>query len=350
MTQTQATFLRRALIAVGLVALTVVVLLGAWTIIEVLLLVFAGMLLAIFLSGLARWVHDHSPLSYRWSLGLVLVLLLALASGFIWWVAPTINKQVMQLRSTVPEALQRLEAQVADYAWGQRLIDQTPSPQEWLQGRQSILTRITGIFSVTFSVVTNLVIILFVGLYLAFEPSLYKHGIVRLFPLDARPRVAEVLGKVGGTLHGWIMGMMVSMSVIGVLTALSMWLLNIPLALLLGVIAGLLTFIPNIGPIVSAVPAVLLGLVQSPMKALYVILAYVAIQTLESYLITPMVMRKMIKLPPALIIVAQVAMGILFGLIGLVVATPLVVSIMVLVQTVYVRGVLNDPQPFAGED
>jgi predicted PurR-regulated permease PerM len=143
----------------------------------------------------------------------------------------------------------------------------------------------------------------------------------------------------------WMFGKVLSMIAVGALTWLGLGLLGIPLALSLAVLAAALTFIPNFGPVLSAVPAVLLGLMNSPARAAYVALLYVGIQTAESYVLTPIFQKKAGALPPALLIVAQVAMGSLSGGIGLAVATPLTAALLVLVRHLYVEDVLSQPQP-----
>ena len=345
---TSRQFVRRVGIVVAMVTGVFLVLQGIWAVIDVLLLVFAGMLLAIFLHALADWLHDHTPLRYGIAYGIVLITGVALTAIGVWAIAPTINQQVMQLEETLPQAIERLQETVSTWPGGQQLIEQTPQPEELL-ARQSIFGRMSGIFSVTFGVLANIVIVLFVGLYGAYDPKLYREGLVRLVPISKRPRAEYILTHVASALRQWLLGQLTAMLIIGVTTTVTLWFLGIPLAFLLGIIAALLTFIPNIGPILSAVPAILLGLVESPTKALYVILAYVIIQTIESYFITPLIQRRMVELPPAVTIVSQVALGVLFGVVGLLVATPLAVAVIVLVQMIYVNGVLNDDMPVYGE-
>jgi predicted PurR-regulated permease PerM len=187
-------------------------------------------------------------------------------------------------------------------------------------------------------------VILFIGLYVAAQPGLYKNGFVRLMPLEKRNRAHEVLSAVGMTLRWWLIGKMMSMLVVGILTSLGLWLLGMPLALTLGTIAALLTFIPNIGPVLSAVPAVLLALLEGPTQVLYVLLLYLVIQTVESYFITPLIQKRMVALPPALILLAQVLLGVLVGGFGLILATPLAAAALVIVNMVYIEDVLHDAE------
>ena len=170
----------------------------------------------------------------------------------------------------------------------------------------------TAVYSFA-SVVAALLIVLFLGIYFALDYDKYVGGCVRLAPVTRRERLREVLGEVHQTLRWWLLGKVVAMLIVGVLTSVGLVALGVPLAAALGVIAALLTFVPNFGPVISAVPAVLLGFVQSPTTALYVVILYLAIQTVESYLITPLIQQRTVSLPPGLTISAQIGMGILFG-------------------------------------
>ena len=152
----------------------------------------------------------------------------------------------------------------------------------------------------------------------------------------------EVLEEAGSTLQRWLLAQLVSMGIVGLLTTLGLWLLGVPLALTLGILAALSEFIPNFGPILSAVPAVLLALVDSPRLALWVVVLYAGIQAAESYLITPLVQQRLASLPPVLVIVSQLLGGILFGFLGFALATPLLAVAMVLIKRLYVEDRLGE--------
>lgn len=239
--------------------------------------------------------------------------------------------------------MQQVKERIEQYQWSRRLFSQAPQAEEMLPDKADLLAEATGVFSTTLGALANVVIILFIGLFLAVEPRLYTDGLIRLVPIGRRARAREVLYAVGDVLQWWLVGKVVAMLVIGVLTALGLWLLGVELALTLGLIAALLTFIPNIGPVLALVPAVLLALLHSPTQALYVVLLYLAIQTVESYVLTPLVQRRTVSLPPALTISAQVALGVLLGGLGLVLATPLTVALLVLIQRLYIEDTLGDP-------
>jgi predicted PurR-regulated permease PerM len=196
----------------------------------------------------------------------------------------------------------------------------------------------------------NAAIVLSVGLCLAADPRLYKSGLLRLLPPERRPRAREVLTQLGSTLRRWLVGRLVLMFVNAALTWAGLSLLGVPLALTLGLLAGLLNFVPNVGPVIAGVPAVLIALTESPQQAMYVLLLYVALQSVDSYIFTPLVQKRTVELPPALTITAQVLLGVLLGTFGVVFATPLMAAALVLVRMLYVEDVLGGGTAKADSD
>lgn len=324
------------------VILIILLLLLVWYAIDVLLLAFAGILVAVFLRGIAGFVSRYTGLSGGWSLAITILLILIIVGLGIWYFAPKISSQVDNLMESLPQSVSRVEDRIRDYGWGRRLLDQAPAPEQIFTGRQDTLSRITGMVSTTFGAIADAVIILFIGLYLAINPKIYLAGIRHLVPPDKRARAAEVIEEIGHALRWWLIGQFISMLIIGVLTGLGLWLIGVPLALTLGVLAGLLEFIPNVGPILSFIPAILLALLVSPTTALYVVGLYIAIQAAESYLVYPLVQKKVVEVPPALTIFSVVLMGVLVGGIGVLLATPLLVVVLVMVRMLYVRDTLGD--------
>ncbi|MCZ7574449.1 MAG: AI-2E family transporter [Ardenticatenaceae bacterium] len=178
---------------------------------------------------------------------------------------------------------------------------------------------------------------------------MYTHGFLRLIPRGKRDRGAQVLHAVKHSLWWWLLGQMTAMAVIGVLKSLGLWLLGVPLPLTLGLLAALLTFIPNFGPITAGTVATLVALTESPMKALYTILLAIGVQFIESHLVTPLVQREAVALPPAFTISGQVLMGALLGFRGLVFAVPLLAASLVVVKMLYIEDVLGEPAEVEGE-
>ncbi len=190
---------------------------------------------------------------------------------------------------------------------------------------------------------------LFLGIYLAVDPDTYIDGIVSLFPHGYRRRAYEVLEAVGYTLSWWIIGQAIDMIAIGTVTALGLWLIGVPLALTLGLLAAIFNIIPNFGPFVSLIPASLLAATNGTGAVLGVLVLYLIAQSLEGYVLQPLIQRQAVRLPPALTITAQVLMGALLGVIGLALAAPLTAALLVIVKMVYVQDVLGDEAEVMGE-
>ena len=196
--------------------------------------------------------------------------------------------------------------------------------------------------SSTLAVVGGLLLIIFLAIYIGAEPRLYHDGLMHLFPHRARAKAGEVLTEMATVLRKWLVVQLIAMIAIGVVTTVVMLLLGVKAAFALGLIAGLLEFIPTVGPILAAVPAIAMGFVDSPEKAFTVVLAYWGIQFLENNLLIPQLMRGGMDIPPALTLVAQALMTLVFGFIGLMVAVPLTAAVMVPIKMLYVRDVVGD--------
>jgi predicted PurR-regulated permease PerM len=203
--------------------------------------------------------------------------------------------------------------------------------------------------SSTFGALGNAVIILFIGLYGALDPGVYKRGLTMLLAPSIQERGDEVLRAAGATLRNWLTAQLLAMTVVGMLTGLGLWLAGVPLAFALGLIAGLLAFIPNIGPIIAIAPALLLALPEGRTTLLIVLAVYLGVQALESYVITPLIQQEKVSLPPALVIAAQLLFGVLFGILGLALATPIAAVVMTIVGMVYVQSYLDRERSIPGE-
>ena len=236
---------------------------------------------------------------------------------------------------------------VADTAIAGRGNGAAPSASETLRerlGRQvSGATRYLFPFlSQTLAVVAGILLIIFMSIYIAAEPKLYHSGLMHLFPHRSRARAGEVLSAVATVLRRWLVTQLIAMVVIGVVTTTVLLILGVESAFALGLIAGLLEFIPTIGPIISAVPAIAMGFLDSPEKAVMVTVAYVGIQFLENQLLIPLLMKGGVGVPPVLTILGQALFTILFGFLGLLVAVPVLAAIIVVVKMLYVEGVVGD--------
>jgi predicted PurR-regulated permease PerM len=216
--------------------------------------------------------------------------------------------------------------------------------------RERIITQLTGLtrylfgfLSSTVAVVAGLVLILVLSIYIGADPDTYHDGLMKLFPRPWRNRAGEVLTAMSVALRKWLVTQLIAMVVIGVVSTVVLLILGVPGAVPLGVIAGLLEFVPTVGPIMSALPAIAMGFVESPEKALAVLIAYIAIQQMENYLLIPYLMREGVDLPPALTIIAQALMALIFGFLGLLCAVPVLAATMVAVKMLYVQDVVGEP-------
>lgn len=313
-----------------------------WLAADVLLLAFAGVLLAVLLRGLAVFVRDRLRIGDAWALALALATLLAIMGLSAAFLMPKIAVQADALVARLPAAIERATAVLEDYAWGRYLLERDGLISSVLPRRSDVFARATGVVSTTFGAVTDVVVVVFVGIYLAASPAAYTTGIARLFRPRDRPRVLEVLAAIGATLRRWVVGRCLLMAANGAATAAGLWALGVPLATTLGILAGLLNFVPNVGPLIAAVPALLLALTIGPATALAVLALYVVLQSLDGYVFTPLVQRRTVALPPAVTILAQVSLGALFGGLGVLLATPIAAASLVLVKMVYVEGVLGE--------
>lgn len=330
--------------------LTAAALLVLWLLRVVVLALFAGMLLGVFLHRVARRLRRAVPLPQTVAvLAVLLVLTVVLvSSGSLF--AATAAWQFEALARTIPESLAQLRVFVDDYPALQRQWREAADFGTSLQGQRYLVTGLRGAVSTTTSVVGTIFVAVAFAIYAAFEPGLYARGVCRLFPVTVRPRIRLLLQRSSQVLWWWLLGRVAAMIIIGGLTTLVLMLLGVPLAVSLGLLAGVFSFVPYVGPILAGIPGILVGLTQGVGMALAVFGVYVGVQIIEGNLLTPLIERRTVHLPPALAIGAQLVAGVLAGPLGLMLASPLTAVAMVAVQTLYVEGLLGDTegQPLGG--
>ncbi len=342
MSMHRATFARRVCVAIAIAALAALLLALLWAATDVLLLLFAAILVACFFRGTANLFSQWTRVPVGWSLASVALLITGIIAAAVWALAPHVSAQVDDLSRGLAQSVQQLRTALAQYEWGRRILEEVPDVAE-LARRGNLLGRVTGVFSSTLGIIANTLVVTCLGLYLAVAPGTYVSGVIRLFPKHRRARMRDVLDALGETLRRWLIGRAILMVINGACTAAGLSLLGIPLALTLGTIAGLLNFVPNIGPIVAGVPAVLIAWTLGPTPALYVLLLYVILQSLDGYVLTPLIQERTVSLAPALTIAAQLLFGVLAGTMGLLLATPITAATLVLVRKLYLEDVLSDP-------
>jgi predicted PurR-regulated permease PerM len=360
---------------------------------SVVLLTFLGVLFGIALTaGVDRLERRRVPRG----VGAVLIMLgfIGILVGIGAATAPSITGQLEELRTQLPEAIGKIQRWIRDRQEGVTQVLQQVSPERADTGRSAgaepgvekqpagqeegaapaqadqkeeeagkqpslgqglaeqvggIAQHLFGFFSSTLAVLGGMVLIIFVAIFVAIDARTYQDGLMHLFPHKARTRAREVLGATGMMLRRWLFTQFISMVVVGVLTAVVLLVLDVKAAIALGIIAGILEFIPIAGPIIASIPGIAMGFLDGPEKALYVTAAYIVIQQLESNLLYPLLMKKGLELPPVLTIFTQGVLAIVFGFIGLLVAVPMLAAAMVPIKMLYVRDVVGDDVKLPGD-
>ncbi len=339
-------FTRRVAVALAMVIFVGVILFLFWQLITLILITFLGILFAVFLRGLTNHVTRLTPLNEHWALFTVATTMVLLFAAGGWLLAPQISDQASLIGEMIPEAIAELQNWAEGTTLGQSVLHELEELDlgEFVGG--GFLGQLGGAVFGVAEVISYAVYVLFVGLYLAIDPEVYKRGILRMVPLTHRERAAEIIEVCAHQLAWWLIGRLVAMVAVGVLITVGLWILDIPLAFFLGFLAGLFSFVPILGPIVSFFPAGLVALLVGPEFVIWVALLFLGAQAIESYFITPIVQHRVVSLPHAMTLIAEIFGGILFGLIGITIATPLAVLIIALVNMIYVEDVLGDTTPF----
>lgn len=331
-----------------------------WSARILVLTAFLGILLGLSAARATDWVVAHSRLNRNVAAAVVVLgTVVALLSTFAW-TAPTLIEQSQDLRIKLPEATAKFEEWLVGQA--PDLLNSVAPPTA--DGSSRLVAAGTkhipaltdfafGIVQSTLVAAAGMVMVVFLALYIAADPDLYRRGTLALVPATSRERVGAVFTTLGAALRTWFATQLIAMVVIGVVTTIVLAILDVRAAFPLGVIAGIFEFIPNVGPLLAAIPAVLMGFVDSPQKALIVVAVYWGIQFLENNLLIPYLMKEQLNLPPALTLVAQVVMAFVFGFLGLFVAIPMLAAVVVVMRTFWVEEdipplpTVEMPVPFA---
>ena len=335
-------FVRRALIVLGLAALFFLV----WQLRILFLMLFGAVVIASIFRAVADTICRFTRLPGAVATGLAILLVLGTLGGLVALFGAHVGQQVATLRETLPAAWRALEQRIGDIGLSDqldRLVASitTPGGSNLSGFGRTLLSIGSGI--------ADLLVVIFAGIYLATQPNFYRIGAIKLVPPARRKVAAEAMLESERALRLWLKGQAIAMLVVGFTTGIGLWALGMPSALVLGLIAGLLEFIPFAGPIIAAVPALLLALAVSPELALWVALLYLAVQQLEGNLLTPLVQQYAVDLPGAVLLFSLIGFGMLFGTLGVILAAPLAVVTMVLVKRLYVIETLDTPTPIPGE-
>ncbi|MGO2294320.1 MAG: AI-2E family transporter [Psychroflexus halocasei] len=331
--QKEKTFTQKVWIVGFIFALIATILLLIEATFNIFILVLAGALAASFFRGLSDILQRKTKLKANLSLALSVIGTTLILAGLIFLIGAKVVSQTNKMQEKIPEVINMVKEELNETDVGQELIAQTKR----MRSSDELMTFISKFFKTTFGGLGDIYIIFMVGAFFTVAPNLYINGIIQLIPPKHRENTEDLMKRLGSGLRRWLAGKLIAMLAVFILTAIGLIILDIPLWLTLAIIAGLLNFIPNFGPLAAMIPAVLIALSESPTMALIVAGLYMLIQLFESSFITPKTQQKLIRIPPALIIIAQIFIGSLTGIWGVIFATPLVLIIIIIVQELYVK-------------
>jgi predicted PurR-regulated permease PerM len=334
-----AHFARRVLIVILIASIAAFL----WTVREAILLAFASVVLALVVSELATPIQTHAGIGRGWALGIaglstfgVIVLLVAL-------IGTEAFSQIRDLGERLPRAVTSIETrfgiQVVEGGADGLANAARNAAHQALSWGSTVLGAVSGVVPVAVG-----------AAYLAASPETYRTGLIKLFPQRMHERVADTVDVAGAALSRWLVAQLLSMALVGLLVAVGAWAIGLPAPLALGLFAALTEFVPIVGPLIGAAPALLLALSQGGSALLWTLALFVAVQQLESNIVNPLLTRRIAKIPPAVLLFSVVAFGIVFGTIGVILAAPLTMLAYVAVTKLWVRETLDEPAEVPGED
>ncbi len=317
-----------------------------WQIKQVLLLAFAAIVLATAINRLVKKLQKQGI--QRGIAVLVSVIFIGLTfAGCIAIVVPSVIQQWQELMARIPLGIEQLESwynSIQKFLPG-NFFNDIQQPQSIIQRLYSssfnLANNFFGFFSNSVGTVLNLILVIAVTIMFLSDPTPYRKNFILLFPSYYRPRIDQILSQCEENIVGCLLGLLFNMVFIAILSGIGLWILGVKLALVNAILAGLLTFIPNLGPTLSVIPPALLALLDAPWKAIGVIILYIVIQQVESNILTPLVMKSQVSLLPAITLLSQVIFTIFFGSLGLVLAIPLVAVIQVWLQELLIEDIMN---------
>jgi predicted PurR-regulated permease PerM len=322
---------------VGIVALLVVAILIIRVAFDILLMVLAGALIAVYFHGLGDAIQRRTKLKRRPAMLISIIGSVILLGALFWFMGTKIQVQVSELSNTLPTTLNNAKVKLAQTSLGQ-------SARQSFSGSnsQKLMATVQSFFSTTFGVLGDVYIILFLGIFFTANPSLYKDGILILVPADRKELGEHIMNRISLSLKGWLKGMLFSMLLVTILIGVALSIIGVPVALILALITGLLELIPNIGSLIAMIPGVLLALTMGTNTAILVAVVYIASQTIVANIVTPLIQKKMINLPPALTLISQLIMGVVSGALGIILAVPLLAILIILVDELYVKKIAHN--------
>jgi predicted PurR-regulated permease PerM len=307
--------------------------------------VASGLLLSVALWAMARAVSRHTRLSYRVAVVIVIVTLLALMSALFAWTGPLLVEQLQELVGAVRRGVASAQAWLEANPMGRDLLERARRSMTSLGGGGRVIGGVATGVRTGVEALGGAALAVLLGVLLAINPPLYVDGALRLLPPARRARMREVVREASSTLRAWLAARLFLMIVIGSAFGTALAVLRVPLAFPLGVLTGVLAFIPYVGALLSVLPALAVAFVEGPRKALEVLLVYLVIQFAETYLLDPLVEARAVRLAPALVLLAQFVAAVWFGPVAVLYATPLLVVVVVAVRMLYLEDRLGEPRP-----
>jgi predicted PurR-regulated permease PerM len=334
---------------------TIIVFFAIWLIRDIVMLTLTAVIIAVLLTPPIRF---FTRLGMRRPLAVLLtiVLVTALISTAMTVVLPPLLDQIATLvRDTIPRAAEQLQRELTV----DNITTRFPQLEGALEGinLQDTLNQVSSqiverlatfsgqIFPFLGSVLSSLLsilIVIFLAVYFIADPQTHTEGLIRLFPKGYRPRAREIMWQLNEALRNYLKAQILLMLLIGVSTGIALLLMGVPLYSALGTITGVFSFVPNFGPLIALIPILAVAIINTPENILLIVIVFYILQFVQSQIITPLLLGSGVNLPPALILLSQIIAGIFFGFLGLLLAVPLAAIVVVLIQEVYVKDLLND--------
>lgn len=311
-----------------------------WSMGDIVLLVFAAALVACLLRGGAETLATRIGGPPGLWLAVIVLVLLAVLGFEIGVRGPIIAGELHDIWGQVRGEATGFWERYGTADWLQPVLGRAKGYFD--EGTQKIAGVAAGVGTSTLGGLGSLLVMLVTAIFFAIDPALYVDGTARLMPKAWRPHAVETMGEIARVLRWWFVGQFIDMCAVGILTGIGLYALGVKLAFTLALIAALFNFVPYVGALAGAVPAVLIAFGQGPQTAVYTAILFLVVQTLEGNLIAPLIQKRTVELAPVLTIMSQTVLGSLFGPLGLVLATPLTAAGVELVKKVWVEGVLDD--------